>query len=68
MATITIKKGYLEILNTLGSADTIVENALRKYLIDKSVDKKLHRGLPLRLPPPFGVILLRNTPGVTLAW
>ena len=34
----------------------------------KSVDKKLHRGLPLWLPPPFGVILLRNTPGVTLAW
>ena len=32
------------------------------------VDKKLHRGLPLWLPPPFGVILLRNTPGVTLAW
>ena len=34
----------------------------------KSVDKKLYRGLPLWLPPPFGVILLRNTPGVTLAW
>jgi len=39
MATITIKKGYLEILNTLGSADTIVENALRKYLIDKCVER-----------------------------
>jgi len=41
MATVTIKKGYLEILKTLGlgSADTVVENAIRKYLIDKSVEK-----------------------------
>ena len=39
MATITIKKGYLEILKTLGSADTIVEDALRKYLIDKCVER-----------------------------
>jgi len=38
------------------------------YLKIQSVDKKLHRGLPLWLLPPFGVILLRNTPGVTLAW
>jgi hypothetical protein len=28
----------LEILKTLGSADTIVEDALRKYLIDKCVE------------------------------
>ncbi|NQE06586.1 hypothetical protein C5S32_12020 [ANME-1 cluster archaeon GoMg1] len=39
MATVSIKKGYLDILNTLGSADTIVENALRKYLIDKCVER-----------------------------
>jgi hypothetical protein len=39
MATVTIKKGYLEILKTLGSADTVVENAIRKYLIDKSVER-----------------------------
>ena len=39
MATVSIKKGYLEILNTLGSADAIVENALRKYLIDKCVER-----------------------------
>ncbi len=31
------------------------------------VDKKLHHRLPLRLPPPFGVILLRNAPRVTFA-
>ncbi len=34
----------------------------------QSVDKKLHRGLPLRPPLPFEVILLRNTLGVRLAW
>ena len=39
MATITIKKGYLDILKTFGSADTIVEAALRKYLIDKCVER-----------------------------
>jgi len=41
MATVTIKKGYLEILKTLGlgSADTVVENAIRKYLIDKCVER-----------------------------
>jgi len=39
MATITIKKGYLEILKTLGSADTIAEDAIRKYLIDKCVER-----------------------------
>ncbi len=39
MATITIKKGYLEILKTLGSAESVVEDAIRKYLIDKSVER-----------------------------
>ncbi len=39
MATVTIKKGYLEILETLGSADTVVESAIRKYLIDKCVER-----------------------------
>jgi len=39
MAAITIKKGYLELLNSLGCADTAVEDAIRKYLIDKCVER-----------------------------
>ena len=33
---------------------------LVKICVISSVDKKLHHRLPNRLPPPFGVILLRN--------
>ncbi len=41
---------------------------IKKDVNTRSVDKKLHRRLPLWLPLPFGVILLWNTQGVTLAW
>ncbi len=39
MATVTIKTDYIKILDALGSLDTIVEDAIRKYLIDKCVER-----------------------------
>lgn len=39
MPTITIEKDYLEILDALGSVNAIVEDAIRKYLIDKCVER-----------------------------
>jgi hypothetical protein len=39
MPAITIEKGYLEILDALGSVNAIVEDAIRKYLIDKCVER-----------------------------
>ena len=41
MATVTIKikTDYIKILDTLGSVNAIVEDAIRKYLIDKCVER-----------------------------
>ena len=39
MATISIKNAYMEILRTLGGVDSIVEEAVKKYLIDKCVER-----------------------------
>jgi hypothetical protein len=39
MATISIKNVYMEMLRTIGGVDSIVEEAVRKYLIDKCVEK-----------------------------
>lgn len=39
MPAISIKKTYIDLLEALGSANTIVEDAIRKYLIDKSVER-----------------------------
>jgi len=39
MATITIKTDYIKILDALGSVNAIVEDAIRKYLVDKCVER-----------------------------
>jgi hypothetical protein len=39
MATITIKTDYIKILDALGSVNAIVEDAIRKYLIDRCVER-----------------------------
>lgn len=39
MATVSIKNTYLEMLSAIGRVDSIVEEAVRKYLIDKCVDR-----------------------------
>lgn len=39
MATVSIKNVYLEMLSAIGRADSIVEEAVRKYLIDKCVER-----------------------------
>jgi hypothetical protein len=39
MATISIKNVYVEMLRTLGGVDSIVEEAVKKYLIDKCVER-----------------------------
>ena len=39
MLAISIKKAYIDILEALGSANTVVEDAIRKYLIYKSVER-----------------------------
>ncbi|MGB2727938.1 MAG: hypothetical protein WBD09_05615 [Halobacteriota archaeon] len=39
MATITIKTDYIKILGALGSVNAIVEDAIRKYLVDKCVER-----------------------------
>jgi hypothetical protein len=39
MATVSIKNVYLEMLSPIGRVDSIVEEAVRKYLIDKCVER-----------------------------
>jgi hypothetical protein len=39
MATISIKSNYLEMLSKMGRVESIVEEAVRKYLIDKCVER-----------------------------
>lgn len=39
MATISIKNVYLEMLSKIGRVDSIVEEAVRKYLIDRCVER-----------------------------
>ncbi len=39
MATISIKNVYLEMLSKIGRVDTIVEEAVRKYLIDRCIER-----------------------------
>jgi hypothetical protein len=39
MATVSIKNVYLDMLRSIGRVDSIVEEAVRKYLIDKYVEK-----------------------------
>ena len=39
MATVSIKSNYLEMLSTIGRVESIVEEAVRKYLIDKCVER-----------------------------
>jgi hypothetical protein len=39
MATVTIKTDYIKILDALGSVNVIVEDAIRKYLVDKCVER-----------------------------
>ena len=38
MAAVTIKGTYLEILSAIGRVESMVEEAVRKYLIDKCVE------------------------------
>ena len=39
MATVSIKSNYLEMLSNIGRVESIVEEAVRKYLIDKCVER-----------------------------
>ena len=39
MATISIKNIYLEMLRAIGRVDSVVEEAVRKYLIDTCVER-----------------------------
>ncbi len=39
MATVSIKNVYLEMLSAIGRVDSIVEEAVRKYLIDNCVQR-----------------------------
>jgi len=39
MTTVTIKNNYLEMLSAIGRVESIVEEAVRKYLIDKCVER-----------------------------
>ena len=39
MTTVTIKNTYLEMLSAIGRVESIVEEAVRKYLIDKCVER-----------------------------
>ena len=39
MATITIKNSYLDLLDAFGSANILLEDAIRKYLVDKCVER-----------------------------
>lgn len=39
MATVSINNTYLEMLSAIGRVDSILEEAVRKYLIDKYVER-----------------------------
>jgi hypothetical protein len=39
MATVSIKNVYLEMLTAIGQSESIVDEAVRKYIIDKCVER-----------------------------
>jgi hypothetical protein len=48
MTTVTIKNNYLEMLSAIGRVESIVEEAVRKYLIDKCVERLEKAKLKIR--------------------